>query len=451
MCKKIMIVLFTMLSVLLMGVSTVHAAEEVANAKVLTTGIEDIATFPTYTVSVPTEKYTGVISYPISVDSGGELYVRCYNDSFQKVEVFLSTNASGSGKIGTDYTYIDVAASYTCKKTVDKGGIYYVCFGGSFDGGNISIQPYTASAANRTLKNNEWTVGAPRSSNGVTTYYRVDVPSSGYISIVEDSPNGSGLSVDICNGSKMYLKNSSVGNEAKYYPVSKGTYYIRTSGDPNTWYRIKYNFITDLTLGKGETLDFKVFSEYGTDYYVKIKPEKSGKIFIENSSNDGCYITLCNSKKNPISRGTSYYWIKDTWNIVRKNQVYYIKLNGFSGDNPKLRYKISGLDYKKNTSKVKALAMKRNRTVRGAIVTGEKSSYWYKFKLTKKAKLNINYVSEVYGGSKVKLYKGRRVIPCSVINNRIITYTELSKGNYYLRITPKKFDEGRYELKLKNR
>lgn len=119
---------------------------------------------------------------------------------------------------------------------------------------------------------------------------------------------------------------------------------------------------------------------------------------------------------------------------------------------------------KYGTKKSKAKTIKRNKTIKGLIITNKKKAHWYKFKNPKLKKVTITIKGKTngggkYGGYKITMYDKRGSIGTTYISSShpsvtIKPYTlgkgnKLVKGTYRLKVQSYKGGSGYFTVKWK--
>lgn len=436
----------------------VFANEIFVELPVLRAGNEEISELPTYEAIIPMGQIEVV--YPVNITEMGTVYLECSSKALEMVKVSLWADDKGSISLGSKV--VNPESQLNTSFTVESAGIYYVRFvyytsDKNMDetlliqesDGIITYQLYEASSENRTLIDNVYTIGAPDSDKII--YYRINVLKEGYIAIDQKNTNDKYCYMSICNSSKKTLISDHIDENIYYYPVKKGTYYLKTKGVSRDRYSLKYKFVSKITLKNNATTEIHVMT--GTSkVYFKLKAEKTGTMRLYNTAGYGSYLRLCSSRKSSltskeyITPRIGYPYVTYT---VKKGRTYYIEATGTVGEKIKLTYKLSALSPKKNYKKTKAKKLSKNRTVKGIAIAGYKRGYWYRFKVTKAKKLNISMSYIGLGDCTVKLYKGKKRAIVHYGANRIYTRRKLKKGTYYIKITPSDLSGFSYSIKLK--
>ncbi len=315
----------------------------------------------------------------------------------------------------------------------------------------MNISPYLVSSADRTLAYNTWSAIPPK-YNSRQTYARVNVTYNGFIGVAQQNTKGSSVSVALCNSAKNVLVNRSISaNKVYYYPVKKGTYYIKTDGIFDGITTVKYILTGGFSATQNKMLTVPLLG--AMTYDVKFKAEKTGLLSLTQFNHTSFYVTLLNSKKKALS--PSYFnWGETNNYAVKKGSTYYFRLNASIGnDDRSISYSIAGASAPKNTSKKKAITLKKGKTKNIVLLAGDKKTHYFKIKMTKKKKLNLTFTTAGHGDFTYDLIKGskRVAIRRSSTNGPVKSVSKLKKGTYYFRIklNTKSKSSGRFTLKLK--
>lgn len=411
-----------------------------------------------YSYEVPAHGSTVV---PLKVTKPGTLFVRINGSEVGgDIKVGLYTDAAGKSLAGS---------SWDCSFTADPNEVivgdmpvstartYYLHISYRYDSttngaGSVSISPYLVSSADRTLAYNTWSAVPPK-YNSRQTYARVNVTYNGYIGVAQQNTNGSGVSVALCNSAKNVLVNKSIAvNKFYYYPVKKGTYYIKTDGIYDGITTLKYVLTGGFSASQNKMLTVPILGTM--TYDVKFKAEKTGLLNVTQFNNTSFYITLLNSKKKALSP-SDFNWGRTNSYAVKKGSTYYFRLNASIGsDDRSISYSIAGASAPKNTSKKKAITLKKNKAKSIVLLSGDKKTHYFKIKMTKKKKLNLSFTTAGHGDFSYDLIKGskRVAISRSGTNGPVKSVSKLKKGTYYFRIklNTKSKSSGRFTLKLKS-
>ena len=316
--------------------------------------------------------------------------------------------------------------------------------------GSITMSTSFISRADRDLAANVNTVIPPK-YNSTVTYVKVTVPVNGYIGITQANTKGNSITLELCNANKTIVASRGCdANAVYYYPVAKGTYYIKTTGIYDGITYLKYTTTTGFSASAGRTFNLNVLDTCTFD--VKIKANKTGLMSLSALNYASFYATLLDSKKRPLTQ-EMWNWHDTNSMGVQKNKVYYIRIKASIGsDTRSFVYSIAGAKTAKNTSKKKAIKLKKNKKVSQIILSGDKKARYYKFKLTKKKKLNISFTNVGTGQFKYSLLnsKGKRLyVSNDTSAKKLKTYSKIPKGTYYIKIKMQNKSTGRFTFKLK--
>lgn len=463
--KKIGSVLFMVFALscgLFLHMDTAKAAvQPVITPMEVVTGSENVAS-KKYDYPVPAHESTVV---PIKVTKPGTLFVRINSSEVvSDIKIGLYTDAAGKYLAGS---------SYDCSFTADPNEVvvgdmpvstartYYLHIAYRYDyttneAGKINISPYLVSSADRTLAYNAWSAVPPK-YNSRQTYARVNITYNGYIGVAQQNAKGSSVPVALCNSAKGVIVSKSIpANKVHYYPVKKGTYYIRTEGIYDNIVALKYVSTGVFSASRNKVTTVPLLGT--TTFDVKFKADKTGLLTLFEHNGASWDVTLLNAKKNPLSPSI-WQWGQSKTNAtssfaVKKGSTYYFRLKaGIGSDDRVLSYSISGASASKNTSKKKAVTLKKGKAKSIVILSGDKKTHYFKIKMTKKKKLNMSFTATGHGDFTYDLIKGskRVAIRRSGTNGPVKSVSKLKKGTYYFRIklNTKSKSSGKFTLKLK--
>ena len=232
----------------------------------------------------------------------------------------------------------------------------------------------------------------------------------------------------------------------------------------------------DVPQGKSYDAFFGEINDYDVTAYYKIKPTKKG--YITFTADYSGYVALCNSKKKVISKGSStgdylsgnsdYPWQRSVSYGVAKGKTYYVRVKGMpvydSTDAnywARVKWNNSKVSPSKcGSSKAKAKAVKRKKTVKGLFVAGSKKAQW--FKITNKQKTTKIYINskknddavkfKIYYKSFNKWYDTTYTLMRSddYYKNTITgTISKKIKHTYYIKVYPDAKTSGYYTIKWK--
>lgn len=197
----------------------------------------------------------------------------------------------------------------------------------------------------------------------------------------------------------------------------------------------------------------------------KFTAEETGtiKVSLYAGENDVKF-SLLNSKKQQISRSVLKMYDIDSpvYFGVKKGKTYYLRLKnlGPADDRPFwLSVKNTKIKEKSGATRKKAVTVKRNKKVRGYVLSGKKGHDWYKVKVKKSGKVKFYLQNQMTNQCYLDVYnkKGKKVKGLKYkkgeTDNYILSktkYGRLSKGTYYVKVyTKDKRECGGYALKWK--
>ena len=419
--------------------------------------------FQEYGVVIPIQVTgTGKLYLNISLDDTdmdkelyGELYTDAACTTMLRNRLWLSVNND------------DPAESFEGIADIKPGTYYFrIC---SKNNGIDPIEPFQntgvvsilfASIEDRALASDSiTTIGT--SDKG--TYLKLVAPKNGYLCIV----GSEFTNLKLYNNKKVAVTNGYVTLQAanvfiNMFPVTAGTYYLWTKGSTQI-YAIGYKFMEESTLKSGQSFGVAAGNS-DQNFYVKIKPSKSGYITFTTGTDLSGYITLCDGKKKALSKeckikGCDY---KDNKVVypVKKNTSYYIRMRSSVGIF-NVKYSFKAITEKSGSSVKKAVSFTKGKTVSGLIIPGESKKDYYKIKLTKEQIVSLKVKGNVSSGKiQIKFYKDSKLKKSigsatlykygQSITLKSINYSnkhKLSKGTYYVVIERKdKYSSGNYSI-----
>ncbi|MDD6065727.1 MAG: hypothetical protein PUD04_04035 [Firmicutes bacterium] len=155
--------------------------------------------------------------------------------------------------------------------------------------------------------------------------------------------------------------------------------------------------------GKGAYVYTGRMPDYNTVVYHKLTVNKSGALVVAGASFSdygnqwGLSVVLCNSKKQPIEYSSSYVSGDDVATYGVKPGIYYLQVK--NQKNYVVSAALQNMADKGGASKKKATTIKHKKTITGVMPAGEKAKKadWFKFKMTKSKKLQLNISVEANG------------------------------------------------------
>jgi len=319
-----------------------------------------------------------------------------------------------------------------------------------------ALNDFESSTANVTSYNMSLPTGTTSKVQQIEMSHpgrlEIDIYSSGLSSFVYfELYSNSGCTERVGGSASIYASRltdqfyANIPKAATYYlKIYRSAYY----SDNTANFTIKpYSYS-----GADKTLKSGAWSgTYATDYnqtiYHKVVISKPGYITVQGYSKgsistpkSSVSISLTNSKKKALegsflSSGnnfTTYFGVKKgTYYIAVKNYGHY-----------KLKYTFKAVSDKSGSSKRKATTLKKNKPVKGLLISNEsaKKSDWFKIKLTKKKKISFKVNANVSDYFRVKLIpKNSRIYGTSKLIGPGITSlkttSKLPAGTYYIQIT----------------
>lgn len=409
---------------------------------------------PAYTDYEQPETQRGTI-VPVTIAKAGELFIR-----INKSQIASSVTVSlWTDKTCKDYPASNDASAYVepnevknISFSVASAGTYYMLISYSYSqstsvAGSVEMASYFVSRADRDLMLDKWSALAPEAGDYVT-YGKVTVEQDGYIGVAQANETGDSVTYAVCDDKKTVLAEKAIdAGNVYYYPVSKGTYYLKTAGDTGVSY-MKYSFVSGFSAKEGEAFSIPVMAE--TQFDVQFTAEKTGVLSLWQQGLSSCYVTFLNEKKQAISED-DFNWGDVTSVAVKKGTVYYVRLNCTIGtDTRVLGYTISTGKIYKNTSKKKAVALKK-KAVKAVILSGDTKWHYFKLNMKKKKALKMTMQAEGNGNYDYQLItkKGKMISLRFDSEKQILrTYGKIAKGTYYLCVKNNELGSGRYTLKL---
>jgi hypothetical protein len=400
---------------------------------------------------------TGSYIVPVQVSEIGRLSIYIGNTQLADTArfSFFSDAECKMPIAGANFTLqpnvIDVVGAVDFK----QAGVYYIEFRYSNNAdstqqpGSIQFVPFMLSRAERTLEQNVWSTGIPPSDNSTDVFCQIKVPSNGYIGIEVDSNSPNPISISLCkNKTSTIVTSGFTKGTTQYYPMTAGTYYLKTRGAAQHMTQIRYTTTTGMSLKENKAFTYTQMGVATFDF--KIKAEKTGTLTLANGTGTRLDAELLNSKKKAIaskSPNLSTYTV-----AVKKGVTYYLRVSKAAGMEA-LAYKINKASEGKNTSQKKATTLKKNKKSTCLFIAdGKKKTYWYRISFKKSTRLNINIPSAGNKGIVRYTLTGRGIQPgdCTVANGKIRSYRKLPRGTYYLKVTTDSAKtSGRVDIKLK--
>lgn len=262
-----------------------------------------------------------------------------------------------------------------------------------------------------------------------------------------------------CTSRMEYLTDLKVGSTTVEDYVSfsnPGTYYIKFNSYSYDDKEVYTNTFTVQTgfytfdakaIKDGETISY--YRNSGDDKYVfNYTATKTGKVTVTIPYSMGSYLTFIDSGKTVCERK----WVDDYVNnnqasfAVKKGKTYKFEVtsNGTSGGKVQsFSLKETAIKAKSGAKRAKAVNVKKGKTVKGLIVTGEKKANWYKFTVKKKKPVKITLDGDAENSLKFTIYnkKGKKIDSTTYSGYKrefkltySTTYGKANAGTYYIKI-----------------
>lgn len=436
--------------------NSASAAEAMITPPAMVTGAENVANYKAYSYAVPANAVKNVI--PVKISAPGSLYIRV-NESMlvDDVEIGFYKDAACAFQASSDYYFTaDPNEAKTDYVNFGSAGTYYmaISYASSWrtdTAGSVNITPYFVSRANRNLTLDAWSAIAP-SANEYNTYAKIVFSKAGYIGVTQRNASNSKMYMSLCKGTTAasIVDNSIEPNVTRWYPVNKGTYYIKTEGIYGATSAVKYSFKTCFSASAGQQFSVAPFNT-GV-YDIKIKANKTGLLTLSLYNNESAYFTFLNSKKKPIS-DSLWTWGGSQSIAVKKNAVYYIRCNASIGDDTRvMSYSIQKASTRKNTKMKKAMNVKKNKYAKCLILPGDTKWHYFKIKQPKTKKLNMQFKAYGTGRFTYKLIRGSESawLNRDEKEEKITSYRAVKKGTWYFCIKmDNKKSSGYFQFKYK--
>ncbi len=194
---------------------------------------------------------------------------------------------------------------------------------------------------------------------------------------------------------------------------------------------------TEMLITDGQTITQDEIKD--VDYF-KFKAKESGSVFFSIDSsyeNSGVYIKE-NGKYKKITKGDGQFF------YITKGKYYYVKYTGLQLLEPSTEVYIDTYDWKDGgAKKSKAKSVRFNKypeDMTGYMTYYNKSNDWYKFKITKTQKVNLQVLCtanqpKCVAKNTATLYKGSKKLASKTFRkNSILFAKKLKPGTYYLKV-----------------
>lgn len=272
----------------------------------------------------------------------------------------------------------------------------------------LCVPAMKVNAAEFTLKSGKTLSGTYAGDEEVYNYYKVTPSKNGYIAINASTSDEKELVIDICDKDKNVIASEvSIQNKKTVmHKVKKKTvYYLRIKGTPEVTYKISYKMKTfdTLTYAKKYSYTFTnaSFSSKSNAITLKIKSSMNGNLNFMCKTDNPLMTQYLNSKKKVISNNTLLVDNNLSGIGVKADTIYYVKLWNLdkltSGTTTisNMKYQIKSVAKSYNSTRGSSYSLSNNTYKEALVPAGQKSTYWYKIKLTKDQKLSVFVESRI--------------------------------------------------------
>lgn len=201
---------------------------------------------------------------------------------------------------------------------------------------DLKLRAYYCAFSDQTLSSGQWTTAYDYAKSN-ESYYKVKVPSTGYLKLEADEGTAKSVEVGLYNkgkkeiGSHLSLKKG----RSNYVSLKKGTYYLKAAADDT--HRIKYTF----TAIKAKDKDISTKKKAAT---LKAGKKLKGVMPVGESKADFYKITLAKKQKITITMNAKS---SDTFDVVvinkKTKKVAATEWFHFSSDKKTQQMKVKAL------------------------------------------------------------------------------------------------------------
>lgn len=246
---------------------------------------------------------------------------------------------------------------------------------------------------------------------------RIFVEQNGYLTLTVNS--GSEVSYMFCDSNKSALFTntdclSDLNGRKITYAVQRGSYYLKQISAKGDLVKLSASFSAGTTLKKGKSST--VYSRNcGQYFYLKVIPDVTGVLNVYTTPSKSGNITLCDSKKKPVSSTQLLDFGNDKKFVygVQKKKTYYLRLE--SKDVVTVKYTTKAYKDTGASTRSKGTTLKQSKTYAGLIYAGRTSESWYRFKTKKSQIISLDMKGFSYEGIDVAMYDKNY--------NELMTYT----------------------------
>lgn len=285
-------------------------------------------------------------------------------------------------------------------------------------------------------------VGYAGDEEDAYNYFKVVPKKDGYIEIKVKTSDEEDLTLDICNESKKVVASDIVvpHKDSVLHKIKKGkVYYIRTKGSKGHKHTISYkmNEFGELEYAKEYSYRFTnaSFVDQKHCMYLKIKARETGNLSFMCNPNKEVNVRFYNNKKKPLSNSITMKKHCLTGLGIKSNNTYYVGI--WNAKETKkgttsltdLKYQISHVFTTSNATKGTAKDI-TYRSAETLLIAGNKTTTWFKIRLSSKRKLNLTFESRLYQNAG----KGIKLFICNVngkaLHSDAIVITDQAKASY---------------------
>lgn len=275
-------------------------------------------------------------------------------------------------------------------------------------------------------------------------FCRIFVEKKGYLTLTVNS--GSEVSYVFCDSNKSALFTNrdclnDINGKKITYAVDRGSYYLSQISSKGTNVKLSASFSTAYKLSKGKKTT--VYSRNcGQYFYLKVVPDVTGVLNVYTTPSSSGNVTLCNSKKKPVSSTQKLeYGIDKKFTFgVQKKKTYYIRVE--SQDVLTVKYTTKAYKDTGASNRTKGTILKQSKTYSGLIYAGRSSESWYRMKTKESQIISLDIKGFSYDGINVAMYDKNY--------NELLNYTIFTdiNGTYTLN-TGAAYPEGTYYICVK--
>lgn len=275
-------------------------------------------------------------------------------------------------------------------------------------------------------------------------FCRIFVEEKGYLTLTVNS--GSEVSYMFCDSNKSAIFTNrdclnDISGRKITYAVDRGSYYLSQISSKGNNVKLSATFSTGYKLSKDKKTT--VYSRNcGQYFYLKVIPDVTGVLNIYSTPSSSGNITLCDSKKEPVSSTQKLeYGVDKTFTFgIQKKKTYYIRIE--SQDALSIKYTTKAYKDTGATSRSNGTLLKQGKTYKGLIYAGRSSESWYRFKTKQSQIISLDMKGFSYDGINIAMYDKNY--------NEIMNYTVFTDINGTASLnTGGAYPEGMYYICVK--